>query len=290
MLVPHPYSNLSIISAITSPCKATKRIDNLVVQYHYNGRLKYCTGRNGILLDVLIDGKRYALKCYNKPFERGEVLCDYIGSQASNRLPSPTFYRQELAVPTQKGVDWIDVSLYPWVEGRSLDFEIKRNAYNGNSAEMQALVQEFKALALDILNSPWRHGDLKPENIIVTPEGRLAMIDYDALWAPSLPSTTELGTPNFTHPLRGDNRDENIDDYAIALLLVNLHALSLLPATNITSKGMLFTAEEALGGSTPFRQAAELVAPNKVLSQLCTALTNTTTYKIPNLKELLINV
>lgn len=286
----HPIIGVSIISSITSSGKVVKHIKDWVPKYNAQGRPKHYAGRNGILFEVLIDGKQHALKCYTSPSEYGEVLCDYIKAHPSDRLPSPTFYAQELFVPTIEGVEWVDVCLYPWVEGRTLDFEIKRCVYNHDTTSLLHLAEEFKALSLDILSSPWRHGDIKPENIIVTPEGRMQLIDFDALWAPSLPPCTEIGTPNFTHPLRGTNRNEHIDDYTIALLLVNLHAFIHIPFPEVISKGLLFTASEALSGHPLYQQAVETLAHNEALGELCRALADQTTYKIPNLKEILKNV
>ena len=286
----HPLAGVCIISAITSSDNVVKNIKNLAPTYDIYRRPKHHTGRNGVLLKVLINGKEHALKCYKQPFERGEALCDYIKTHPSDRLPSPTFYPQELLVPTIKDVEWADVCTYSWVDGYSLDMEIKRCVYNRDIDALIRLAEEFKALSLDILNSPWRHGDLKTENVMVTPEGKMQLVDIDALWAPTIPPCKEIGTPNFTHPMRGTNRDEHIDDYPIALILANLHFLTLSDSPDIIIKGLHFTASEALDKQPPYQQAVEVLAHNKALSELCRALADPTTYKIPNLKEILNNV
>ena len=282
----YPIIGVSIISSITSSGKVVKHIKDFVPKYNVQRRPKHYAGRNGIF----IDDKQHALKCYTQPFKNGEALCAYIKAHPSERLPLFTYYPQELLVPTFKGFEWIDVGLYPWTEGSTLDFEIKRCVHNHNTATLLRLAEEFKALSLDILNSPWRHGDLKPENIIVTPEGRMRLVDIDALWAPTLPPCNEVGTPNFIHPLRGANRDEHIDDYSIALLVVNIHALLHIPFPEVISKGLLFTASEALDGHPLYQQAVDVLGYNTALVELCHALADPTTYKIPNLKEILNNV
>lgn len=286
----HPITGVSIISSITSSGKVMKNIEGLAPKYDIYGRPKHYAGRNGILFEVFIDGKLHALKCYTQPFVNGEALCAYIKAHPSNRLPMPTFYPQELLAPTITDFEWVDVCLYPWLEGTSLDFEIKRGAHNHDTATLLRLSKEFAALSLDILNSPWRHGDIKPENIIITPEGKMQLVDIDALWAPSLPPCTEVGTHDFVHPLRGANRDEHIDDYSIALLVVNIHALLHIPFPEVISKGLLFTASEALNGHPLYQQAVDVLGYNTALVELCHALADPTTYKIPNLKEILNNV
>ena len=286
----HPILGVSIISSITSSGKVVKNIKGFVPKYNSQGQPKYYAGRNGFLFEVDIDGKQHALKCYTQPQKRGEAICTYIAQLATDRLPTPTFYDQELLIPTLTGVESIDVCTYPWIEGNTLDFEIKRSVYNDNRESLLRLAEEFRLLALDILNSPWRHGDIKPENIIVRPNGKLCLVDVDALWAPSLPPCAEVGTPTFIHPFRGTNRDEHIDDYTIALVLANLHALVHNPAPEVIKKGLLFTAEEALGGHPLFLEAASAVAPNSALAALYEALSNKDSYKIPNLIKLLSDV
>lgn len=286
----HPILGVSIISSITSSGKVVKKLNDLVPKYSSQGQPKYYAGRNGLLFEVDIDGKQHALKCYTQPMKRGEALCDYISQLATDRLPTPTFYPQELLVPTLTGIEALDVCIHPWIEGNTLDFEIKRCVYNNNREALLRLAEEFRLLALDILNSTWRHGDIKPENIIVRPNGRLCLVDVDALWAPSLPQCDEVGTPTFTHPLRGTNRDEHIDDYSIALVLTNIHALIHAPTLEVLKKGLLFTAEEALGRHPSFLDTTSALASNNALAELCRALSDSDSYKITNLKNLLNNV
>lgn len=209
----------------------------------------------------------------------------------SDRLPRPIFYPQELAVPVQGGVEWADVSLYSWVEGRTLDFEIRRHAHNGNAEMLDRLAAEFASLALDILNSPWRHGDLKPENIIVGPDGRMVLVDLDALWAESLPVGEEVGTPGFVHPLRGTAHDSHIDDYPIALIATNLCALALHPDLPLASNGLLFTPTEAIEGGEVFGRVARLLASEvPAMEPLCAALASPHSYRVENLKNMLASL
>jgi thiamine kinase-like enzyme len=41
------------------------------------------------------------------------------------------------------------------------------------------LSAQFEQLASELLQAPWAHGDLKPENIVVSREGELQLIDFD---------------------------------------------------------------------------------------------------------------
>lgn len=285
-------SGISIIGAINSESsRNTKNLGRIRPVRTPEGQPKFCAGRKGLLLDVVIDNNHCALKCYSEPAKRTAEVCEYVCNIGSDRLPRPTFYPQELAVPVQGGVEWADVSLYPWVEGRTLDFEIRRHAHNGNAEMLGRLAAEFASLALDILNSPWRHGDLKPENIIVGPDGRMVLVDLDALWAESLPVGEEVGTPEFVHPLRGAAYDSHIDDYPIALIATNLCALALhpdLPLQPLASNGLLFTPTEAIEGGEVFGRVAHLLASEvPTVEPLCAALADPHSHCIANLKDML---
>ncbi|UKI39907.1 MAG: hypothetical protein L6V35_04035 [Alistipes putredinis] len=83
-----------------------------------------------------------------------------------------------------------------------------------------------------LLKEEWAHGDLKPDNIIITPSGHGRLIDYDAAYVPDsgFDSTPEIGTPAYQHPLRDTGMyDKHIDDYPSALLSANLHLIALAP-------------------------------------------------------------
>lgn len=76
-----------------------------------------------------------------------------------------------------------------------------------------------------LLPSHLAHGDLKPDNILITPRGEIRLIDYDGMYVPSMfgQKSPELGTPQFQYSNRHQSDfNEYIDDYSaiyIALLL-----------------------------------------------------------------------
>ena len=67
------------------------------------------------------------------------------------------------------------------------------------------------------------HGDLKPENVVVTPEGRAVLIDFGAAMRMG-DDRERLGTPGFSAPevLAGDPVSASADLYSLAALAVYL--------------------------------------------------------------------
>lgn len=74
------------------------------------------------------------------------------------------------------------------------------------------------------------HGDIKPDNIIVRPDGSLTLVDYDGMYVPSMKGSQSptIGTRDFSHPLRTvDDFDETIDDFSLASIALSLKAISM---------------------------------------------------------------
>lgn len=245
-----------------------------------HGRPIFSAGRESIVLKVLYRGEPHSLKCYLRPLPFRQLRHEYLNSNnIGDIIVHPQFFENELYINGNQ----IDVSLHKWIEGRSLDWTIRKAIHDESSQHLEQLLGEFLRLATTLLEGEWRHGDLKPENIIVRPNGEMIMVDCDALYAPSLPPSTEIGTPPWVHPERKSNYDSHIDDYSIALMVVSLAAV----------KGdlSLWKSESAVAMPPQQNRAAidRLIAHNKSLCALHDALYSPS-YKIENLKNILENV
>ncbi len=132
---------------------------------------------------------------------------------------------KELGIYKLSGnIEYIDIILLPWVEGTALDHFI-----GDKDSDYSALSKAFERLACRTIDDKWMHGDIKPENIIVMPDGEMTLIDYDAAWHPGLKGhiIEEIGTENYRHPRRpNDFLSKHNDDFAIALISIALAALA----------------------------------------------------------------
>ena len=135
---------------------------------------------------------------------------------------------KELFVDSQCEEDEFPVLLMDWVDGETMEAYIAAN-YRNQSA-MLMLSYRFGKMAAWLRTQSFSHGDIKPDNIIVRPDGSLTLVDYDGMFVPSMKGSQSptIGTRDFSHPLRTvDDFDETIDDFSLASIALSLKAISM---------------------------------------------------------------
>ena len=135
---------------------------------------------------------------------------------------------KELFVDSQCEEDEFPVLLMDWVDGETMEAYIAAN-YQKQSA-MSMLSYRFGKMAAWLRTQSFSHGDIKPDNIIVRPDGSLTLVDYDGMFVPSMKGSKSptIGTRDFCHPLRTvDDFDETIDDFSLASIALSLKAISM---------------------------------------------------------------
>jgi len=255
-------------------------------------------GNKAAVFKVWRDGKPLMLKCYFKANPGANDTYDYIAAHTSPLLSRVGLLREEFFVYGDNGIGrWVDVVAGEWAEGRTLAREMElavRRALaarqaNGRQASsalgdydrtpttqrdngqprgdvqtLSALTRNFCDLAAQLLESPWAHGDLKPENIVVEPGGVMKLIDYDALWFPGRVAarSVETGTPGYQHPRRDYRlQGKAVDHYPIALIAASLALIAREPGLykeRGIDESVLFDPEAILAGrSTLYNRLME---------------------------------
>ena len=180
-------------------------------------------------------GKFHAVRCFHRE-QAGRAENYRLIEEALSEVDSPylvpfRYMENELSVVSSQTQDKIfPVTLMDWVDGMTLGKYLREHIANKHTLEM--LVYRFSQLAIWLMQQPFAHGDLKPNNIIVRPDGSLALVDYDATFVPAMQGqqARELGSPDFCHPLRTkDEFNEHIDDFPIISILLSLKLIALHP-------------------------------------------------------------
>ena len=179
-------------------------------------------------------GKCYALKCFTEDqtgrAEAYQKIAEELDMMDSTYITSVKYLENEIFVDSTCENEEFPVLLMDWVEGETMETYIANNYQNEHAMSM--LCYRFCKLAAWLRSQPFAHGDIKPDNIMVRPDGSLTLVDYDGMFVPAMKGgiSPTLGTKDFCHPLRTVNDfDETIDDFSLASIALSLKALSLNP-------------------------------------------------------------
>ena len=199
-------------------------------------------------------GKCYALKCFTEEQEgRAEAyhkIAEELEFVDSPYITSVKYLEKELFVDSNCEDEEFPVLLMDWIEGETMETYVAAN--NTDTHAMAMLCYRFCKMAAWLRSQSFAHGDIKPDNIMVRPDGTLTLVDYDGMFVPAMKGqkSPTIGTKDFSHPLRTiDDFDETIDDFALASIALSLKAISLDPSllqTYGASDRLLFSAADYL--------------------------------------------
>ena len=176
--------------------------------------------------------KCYALKCFTEEQEGRagayRQIADELEFVDSSYITSVKYLDKEIFVDSSCEEDEFPVLLMDWIDGETMETYIAEN-YQDNYT-MAMLCYRFCKMTAWLRSQLFAHGDIKPDNIMVRPDGSLTLVDYDGMFVPAMKGqkSPTIGTKDFSHPLRTvDDFNETIDDFALASIALSLKAISL---------------------------------------------------------------
>ena len=198
-------------------------------------------------------GKLYAVKCFLREQEGRDIayqqITDELEYVSSNYLCSIKYFQKELFVDSTVSSDTeFPVLVMDWAEGVTLDKYVHQHI--SDKYALQLITYQFCKMAAWLMSQPFAHGDLKPDNILVTEDGALVLVDYDGMYVPAMQGqkARELGSPDYRHPLRTEDCfNEHIDDFPLALIGMSLKAIALdtsLLQNNARSDSLLLSESD----------------------------------------------
>ncbi len=223
------------VSAITHASENLDQLKHLEVVQDEHGEPYRSSGAFAVVFKMRDPrtGQLYALKCFTEEQEGRAEAYRKIEAElevaGTTYFTSMRYYEHELFVDSSVSSESeFPVLLMDWVEGCTMELYIREHYHDSYAMEM--LCYRFCRLAAYLRSQPFAHGDVKPDNIMVSDTGTLTLIDYDGMFVPSMQgeSSPTLGTEEFRHPLRTPELfDATIDDFALASIALSLRAIAL---------------------------------------------------------------
>jgi len=188
----------------------------------------------GFALTYTVDvgAKKFALRCFHKQSRELEQRYQAISARIT-QLANPYFLPFDF-IPN--GIR-IQGAIYPivkmaWAQGRTLAEFLESE--HRNPQALQRLREALAKLAAYLEQSKISHGDIQPENVMVSADGStVQLIDYDGMYVDTFQGSTatELGQVNFQHPKRtARDFNEKLDRFSFITLDVALQALAICPS------------------------------------------------------------
>ena len=166
-----------------------------------------------LISDKNSGGKRFALKVVRKQEPEDDIYIEQAKNEyeASQKLNHPAIakiydYRLKKSWFRVTGVEL----LMEYIDGKALD--------DIEAPELNQLVLIFSQVASALAHMHRRgvfHGDLKPQNIMLSKNGQVKLIDFGTAWVRGQDKNRVQGTPQFIAPEQAAERvvNEKTDVY-----------------------------------------------------------------------------
>lgn len=168
-----------------------------------NGQpLRYAGGYCVVFPYQLPNNKKVAVRCWIAHVSDADKRSCQISTQLK-KSGLPYFVGFEYipqGIATSVGV--FPIVIMDWIEAMPLKEYLKNNL---NAPDrLIDLANQFLQMSKDLHSAGFSHGDLQHGNIMVNPEGKIYLVDYDSMFVPGLENVSDeiKGLSGYQHPGR----------------------------------------------------------------------------------------
>jgi len=200
-------------------------------------------GKHGVVYQISTREKVFAVKFFidelSDRLRRYEEVKKIAGGPLGKYFVDFDYFDAGIKIQDH----WFPCLKMNWQPGEPLNQYTCNMMSTNNKTAIDKLIEDFRAMMLDFLNSGIAHGDLEPANILIDSAGAIKLVDYDAMFTPALMDLAcgEAGNPAYQHPARQANHFGAWLDNFPALLID-----SVLTAMSVTSSSGQMPSWEVL--------------------------------------------
>lgn len=208
------------------------------------------TGSTAAVFQAEVAGQQQALRFFTREDARGRERYEALGSHLtrtgvlSSQVARSTWQDDAVRIRDRA---WPVVRM-EWIEGRTLERYVGHLVEQGDTGALGALARAWRKLMCGMQTDRFAHGDLQHGNVLVDQQGRLRLVDLDAVWIEELngyAAPDESGHPNY------QRKDlvwgMRMDTFPGLVIYLSLRALAVNPQpwhTLHNEDNLLFTRED----------------------------------------------
>ena len=182
------------------------------------------------------EGRYWALRAFTSESPERREHYELIGSHLKRRAPSclVDFEYRDAAIRSAGDGKWYPLVVMDWVDGMTLWTWVQSKCRKGRGVSLAKAARHWWKLTKELQAAEIAHGDLQHANVLITPAGRLKLVDYDGMCVPSLAGrrNLEIGVRAYQHPQRNESTllTTSLDNFSALVIYVALRALAADPS------------------------------------------------------------
>lgn len=241
--------------------------------------VQYAGGYNNVFPFIDKNGKKVAVRCWCADIDQAKERCyrisEFLKKDTSHYFVNFKYVDNALLIAGALH----PVVVMEWVEGKTLKNYV--NEKKPSKVVFLDLAEKFLDMVKYLHSQNIAHGDLQHGNIMVRPDGSLALIDYDSMYVDSLNGFTDVvkGLPGYQHPARDKNRllNSKLDYFSELVIYLSLHIFAESPELwdeYVDTEDLLFSMADFADLKHSKLYAAYYNSASPIVSQLMKELEN----------------